>query len=150
MYILLDYRFQGRGGGIYILINITGVTFCIPNDAICLPNLIAIGAGVIALRDSPQSTHFIRHLRGGAVNWDCKILERLKMKEWAVIQPWFLLSVYFALSGSKWNGPQCVKHGCGTPVLRSLTVTPNKQIVTHEVCGLARICLSHVTKHTLT
>ena len=39
---------------------------------------------------------------------------------------------------------------CGTPVLWSLTVTPNKQIITHEVCGLARICLSHVTKHTLT
>ena len=49
VYILLHYRFQGRGGGIYILINITSVTFCIPNDAICLPNLIAIGAGVIAL-----------------------------------------------------------------------------------------------------
>ena len=49
VYILLHYRFQGRGGGIYILINITSVTFCIPNDAICLPNFIAIGAGVIAL-----------------------------------------------------------------------------------------------------
>ena len=49
MYILLHYRFQGRGGDIYILINITSVTFCIPNDAICLPNFIAIGAGVIAL-----------------------------------------------------------------------------------------------------
>ena len=49
VYILLDYRFRGRGGGIYILINITSVTFCIPNDVICLPNLIAIGAGVVAL-----------------------------------------------------------------------------------------------------
>ena len=67
------------------------------------------------------------------------------MKEWAIIQPWVFLSVYFALSGSKWNVPQCVKHGCGTPVLWSLTVTPSKQIITREVCGLARICLSHVT-----
>ena len=49
VYILQDYRFKGRGGGIYILINITSVPFCIPNDAICLPNLIAIGAGVVAL-----------------------------------------------------------------------------------------------------
>ena len=147
---MLDYRFKGMGGGIYILINITSVTFCISNDAICLQNLIAIEAGVVALRDSPQSTHVIHHLRGGAVNWDCKILGRLKMKEWAVIQPWFFLSVYFALSGSKWNVPQCVKHGCGTPNLWSLTVTPNKQIIAHEVCGLVRICRSHVTKHTLT
>ena len=49
VYILLDYRFNGRGGGIYILISITSVTFCIPNDAICLANLIAIGVGVVAL-----------------------------------------------------------------------------------------------------
>ena len=44
-YILLDYGFKGRAGGINIVIDITSVTFCIPSYTICLPNLIRIGAG---------------------------------------------------------------------------------------------------------
>ena len=41
-YILVDYRFKGRGEGI-------DITFCIPYGTIRLLNLIRIGAGVLAL-----------------------------------------------------------------------------------------------------
>ena len=42
------------------------------------------------------------------------------MKEWAVIQPWFFLSVYFALSGSKWKGPAMLPlPSRGSPPLQS-------------------------------
>ena len=62
-YILLDYWFKGRGGGI------TSVTFCISNDAICLPNLIAIGAGVVA-----QVRHSTEHaFHPSPQGWGCQL-----------------------------------------------------------------------------